>query len=194
MLALPSPVQTLLPERSSITGNMNDLRFRTLAMYELFNLPEYSVPFTLWFTQVRDGGKASSHMTGHHTQPSKVPLPKTDGGPVMYCPSGKSRTLSHSGSPVSTFLMAFRSEGFHWAVECQYCITQGRPGCGQPSWPTGSHVPMRHPAVNEGCWNLSKCSKVLATVVFINVKFYKQASISVGEETRAGEAFTPLVT
>lgn len=49
------------------------------AICELLNLPEYSMPFTLWLTQVKYGGKALTCMTGYHIQAFRVPLWKTHG-------------------------------------------------------------------------------------------------------------------
>lgn len=49
------------------------------AICEFLNLPEYSMPFTLWLTQVKYGGKTLTCMTGYHTQAFRVPLWKTHG-------------------------------------------------------------------------------------------------------------------
>lgn len=71
------PLHTLL----SITRS-TDSRFQTLAMWavcELLNLPEYSMSFTLWLTQVKYGGKTPTWMTGYHSQAFRVSLWKTHG-------------------------------------------------------------------------------------------------------------------
>lgn len=103
-LALPAPPHPLLLARKRGVRNLNDLRGRSQATWELFNLLTYLVlhlqmRFTVCFTQVGNGSTEPTACLRTTPRFLKCVSGRTGDAPVMRCPSGKSRAQSRRGSP-----------------------------------------------------------------------------------------------